>query len=167
MEEQGGARWGGGGEREECALEGTADRLAALAFVPHEQHHPCGGATLMLSTVNPHEKAPLKRRRFSVSLGVSRRTGPELFHHLPHLRHQPANPSLPANSTCHMAQTLPMCAKREKRHPISTLFAQRHRENQSLPRGLALRCVLVCAQNTFTKGSSIFSRSTDNGPAFP
>ena len=30
-----------------------------------------------------------------------------------------------------------------------------------------LRCALVCTHATFTKGRSIFSRSTENGPAFP
>ena len=30
-----------------------------------------------------------------------------------------------------------------------------------------LRCALVCTYKTFTKGRSIFSRSTENGPAFP
>ena len=34
-------------------------------------------------------------------------------------------------------------------------------------RGPALRCVLVCTHEIFTKGRSIFSRSTENGPAFP
>ena len=34
-------------------------------------------------------------------------------------------------------------------------------------RGSALRCVLVRTHETFTKGRSIFSRSTENGPAFP
>ena len=33
--------------------------------------------------------------------------------------------------------------------------------------GPALRCVLVCTHKTFTKGRSIFSHSTENGPAFP
>ena len=34
-------------------------------------------------------------------------------------------------------------------------------------RGPALRCALVCARRTFAKGTSISSRSTENGPAFP
>ena len=34
-------------------------------------------------------------------------------------------------------------------------------------RGPALRCVRVCTHKTFTKGESIFSRSTENGPACP
>ena len=35
------------------------------------------------------------------------------------------------------------------------------------PRGPALRCALICTHETFTKGTSIFSRSTENEPAFP
>ena len=40
-------------------------------------------------------------------------------------------------------------------------------KNATQRRGPALCCVLVCTHRTFTKGRSIFSRSTKNGPAFP
>ena len=43
-----------------------------------------------------------------------------------------------------------------------------HRDSPAaLQEGPALRCVLVCTHETFAKGRSIFSRSTENGPSFP
>ena len=51
---------------------------------------------------------------------------------------------------------------------IPLFFAGEEFDNEvSPPRGPALHRVLVCTHKTFTKGRHIFSRSTENRPAFP
>ena len=60
---------------------------------------------------------------------------------------------------------------RQQRHEMHTratiAVGFGFREVLVLVRGPAFRCVLVCTRKAFTKGRSIFSRSTENGPAFP
>ena len=74
------------------------------------------------------------------------------------------------DSAAQWVKELRKYAKKAAGGALPTTCFRCYRSNRSMltpTRGPALRSVLVCTRTIFTKGRSIFSRSTENGPAFP